>query len=74
MVGFVLSPLLNSLLNAGGLPYAMVIIALIAAVMIPIAFIVTSRDPKASEKIHKKKIYIREVSLAKPVKTGCTVS
>lgn len=58
MTGFVFSPLLNHLIDAGGLSHALFVMALIAAVMIPIAFVVTSRDPKhyASDSTSGKKI------------------
>lgn len=57
MVGFVLSPLLNRLLETGGLQYALMIISVIAAVMIPIAFIVTSKDPKKPESNAENRIH-----------------
>lgn len=45
MTGFVFAPLLNHLLDKGGLSYAMLVMPLIACIMIPITFLVTSRDP-----------------------------
>lgn len=44
MVGFVLSPILNQLLAAGGLQLAVVAVSAVAALMLPVVFLVTSRD------------------------------
>lgn len=46
LVGFALSPILQALLNAGGIPTALCTLLVPVALLIPIAFIVTSRDPK----------------------------
>lgn len=50
MTGFVLSPVLNSLLDAGGLSLALLVVPLFSLLMIPIALAVTSRDPKNPKK------------------------
>lgn len=46
MVGFVLSPLSQALLNAGGLTMALSVLAAMALALIPISVVVTSRDPR----------------------------
>ena len=42
MVGFAFSPLLNRLVDAGGLSHALLVVSLIAALMIPVTTVVTS--------------------------------
>jgi predicted MFS family arabinose efflux permease len=46
MVGFVLSPLMQGVLNAGGLFATLMMLFGVAAALIPVAFVVTKRDPK----------------------------
>ncbi|MGI6535199.1 MAG: MFS transporter [Eggerthellaceae bacterium] len=46
LVGFALSPILQALLSAGGIPTALCTLLVPVALLIPVAFIVTSRDPK----------------------------
>lgn len=50
MVGFAFSPLLNRLVDAGGLSHALLVVSLIAALMIPVTTVVTSRDPRPGKK------------------------
>lgn len=54
MVGFILSPVLQSLLQAKGLLFTLAVMISIAAALIPVALVVTSRDsmelPDESEK------------------------
>jgi predicted MFS family arabinose efflux permease len=50
MVGFVLSPALQSLLHIGGLTLALTVLGILSAALIPIVFKVTSRDPKTESK------------------------
>jgi len=50
MVGFILSPVLQSLLDAGGLTVTLEAMIGIAALLVPVIFVVTSRD-KASVEI-----------------------
>lgn len=47
MTGFIFAPLLNRLLESGGVSTAMLVMAGVAACMIPFVFVVTSRDPSA---------------------------
>lgn len=49
MTGFIFAPLLNSLLENGGLSAAMLVMSALAVLMIPIAFVVTSRDPSVDD-------------------------
>jgi MFS family permease len=53
MVGFILSPALQSLLDAGGLTVTLEAMIGIAALLVPVIFVVTSRD-KASDEIVKE--------------------
>lgn len=46
LVGFALSPILQALLNAGGIPTALCTLLVPVALLIPVALIVTTRDPK----------------------------
>jgi predicted MFS family arabinose efflux permease len=50
MVGFILSPVLQGLLDAGGLTVTLSAMMGIAALLIPVIFVVTSRD-KTSDKL-----------------------
>lgn len=58
MVGFILSPVLQSLLQAKGLLFTLAVMISIAAALIPVALVVTSRDsmelPDESEKDTKE--------------------
>lgn len=49
MTGFIFAPLLNGLLENGGLSSAMLVMSILAVLMIPIAFLVTSRDPSVHD-------------------------
>lgn len=44
MVGFVLSPFLQSMLDLGGLNVTLIIMSVIVVALVPVAFFVTSRD------------------------------
>lgn len=55
MTGFVFAPLLNHLLDAGGLTYAMLVMSLLAVFLVPVAVIVTSRDPSHQEQTGESK-------------------
>lgn len=46
---FILSPVLQGLLQASGLTWTLTILLIPAAALVPVAFVVTSRDPKKKE-------------------------
>ena len=69
MIGFILSPFLQTLLSAGGVVLAMTALLIPVLIMIPIGLFVTSRDPKRQEKTAEENISLKTVkqSLRQPV-------
>lgn len=54
MVGFVLSPLIQCMLNLGGIQLALTVLAGLGLFLIPISIVVTSRDPKKAGNVEAK--------------------
>lgn len=46
MIGFIFSPMINALIESGGLSRALLVVSLLTVLLIPITFLVTARDPK----------------------------
>ena len=45
MISFILAPVMQGLLNLGGLSMTLTVLGVIAALLVPVAFVVTSKDP-----------------------------